>query len=69
MGLLSNDLNLRIELNMGYSRHHLMVPVHFYCWVAGSFNKRIVPNKARPGIRPGSQTNFVVAKLYVCFTQ
>ena len=31
---------LRIEWNdqMCYSEHHLMVPEHFYCWVAGSFN-------------------------------
>ena len=30
---------LIIELNdqMCYSEHHLMVPEHFYCWVAGSF--------------------------------
>ena len=40
------DLNnyqtiLTIELNNGmcYSRHHLMVPGDFYCWVAGSFKR------------------------------
>ncbi len=28
----------RIPHITSYSEHHLMVPEHFYCWVAGSFN-------------------------------
>ena len=40
MGVNNYQTILRIELNdrMCYSEHHLMVPAHFYCWVAGSFN-------------------------------
>ena len=40
MGVNNYQTILRIELNdqMCYSEHHLMVPEHFYCWVAGSFN-------------------------------
>ena len=41
MGVNNYQTILRIELNdqMCYSEHHLMVPEHFYCWVAGSFNR------------------------------
>ena len=41
MGVNNYQTILRIELNdqICYSEHHLMVPEHFYCWVAGSFNK------------------------------
>ena len=40
MGVNNYQTILGIELNdqMCYSEHHLMVPEHFYCWVAGSFN-------------------------------
>ena len=40
MGVNNYQTILRIELNdqMCYSEHHLIVPEHFYCWVAGSFN-------------------------------
>ena len=39
MGVNNYQTILRIELNdqMCYSEHHLMVPEHFYCRVAGSF--------------------------------
>ena len=39
MGVNNYQTILRVELNdrMCYSRHHLMVPENFYCWVAGSF--------------------------------
>ena len=39
MGVNNYQMILRIELNdqICYSEHHLMVPEHFYCWVAGSF--------------------------------
>ena len=39
MGLNNYQTILGIELNNGmcYSRHHLIVPGHFYCWVAGFF--------------------------------
>ena len=39
MGVNNYQTILRIELNdqICYSEHHLMVPEHFYCWVAGSF--------------------------------
>ena len=41
MGVNNYQTILRIELNdqICYSEHHLMVPEHFYCWVAGSFNQ------------------------------
>ena len=41
MGVNNYQTILRIELNdqICYSEHHLMVPEHFYCWVAGSFKK------------------------------
>ena len=44
MGVNNYQTILRIELNdqMCYSEHHLMVPEHFYCWVAGSFNDKII---------------------------
>ena len=40
MGVNNYQTILRIELNdqVCYSEHHLMVPEHVYCWVAGSFN-------------------------------
>ena len=43
MGVNNYQTILRIELNdqMCYSEHHLMVPEHFYCWVAGSFNEEV----------------------------
>ena len=39
MGVNNYQTILRIELNdqMCYSEHHVMVPEHFYCWVAGFF--------------------------------
>ena len=44
MGLNNYQTILIIELNSGmcYSILHLMVPVHFYCWVAGSFNENVI---------------------------
>ena len=53
MGVNNYQTILRVELNdrMCYSRHHLMVPENFYCWVAGSFNKMLAerPLAAAPG--------------------
>ena len=45
MGVNNYQTIPRIELNdqMCYSEHHLMVPEHFYCWVAGSFKYFITP--------------------------
>ena len=47
MGVNDYQTILRIELNdqMCYSEHHLMVPEHFYCWVAGSFNRPLFDRK------------------------
>ena len=44
MGVNNYQTILRIELNdqMCYSEHHLMVPEHFYYWVAGSFKPLLV---------------------------
>ena len=46
MGVNNYQTILRIELNdqICYSEQHLMVPEHFYCWVAGSFKKFIEVN-------------------------
>ena len=43
---------LIIELNdqMCYSEHHLMVPEHFYCWVAGSFKDKNICRKMRESV-------------------
>ena len=45
MGVNNYQTILRIELNdqMCYSEHHLMVPEHFYCGVAGSFKYKYTP--------------------------
>ena len=64
MGVNNYQTILRIELNdqICYSEHHLMVPEHFYCWVAGSF-KLIAPGETpRIQIRPATITVVVISK-------
>ena len=50
MGVNNYQTILRIELNdqMCYSEHHLMVPEHFYCWVAGSFKVVFENHRCNP---------------------
>ena len=64
MGVNNYQTILRIELNdrMCYSEHHLMVPAHFDCWVAGSFkhyaHKQATSNLIHLGLRINQALSF-----------